>query len=227
LLATPDSETDLKIADFGFASKHGDFMKTQLGTPAYIAPEILQEKPYNKAVDMWSIGVISYIVIAGYPPFRDDNLRALFRKIRSGSYAFHIEHWEAVSDEAKDFIRTLLVVDPDKRATAEEALEHSWLKVDNDSLSRRSLDCNLPSFRKYLMKRKFRSAVLTVMAIKKMQNLVRQEMVETETTNSTPSPEGNPSDIVITREAESETRSSTRTTTKSTPYFSFRRGKLP
>lgn len=173
LLKSPDNDHELKIADFGFASTNGDFMKTQLGTPAYIAPEILGGKAYDKAVDMWSIGVITYITLGGYPPFQDNNLRALFKKIRNGTYTFHPENWSAVSDEAKDFIRGLLCVQPDKRLTAEQALEHAWLQVDDESLSQRSLDSNLPSFRDFAAKRRFRKIVLSVMAINKMQRLVK------------------------------------------------------
>lgn len=212
MLATPDSETDLKVADFGFASKHGDFMKTQLGTPAYTAPEILECKPYDKAVDMWSIGVISYMVLAGYPPFQDNNLRALFRKIRKGIFVFPIEDWETVSDEAKDFINCLLVVDPSKRYTTDQALEHPWLKVDSDSLSRRSLENNLKSFKVYLSRRKFRSAVLTVMAIKKMQNLAKHEE-EKETVGDEILPE-TPSEALTDKDKGIETRAPTKSSSK-------------
>lgn len=108
LLKSTENDYELKIADFGFASTNGNLMKTQLGTPAYIAPEILSNRPYNTAVDMWSIGVITYMTLGGYPPFQDNNLRALFRKIKSGAFAFHNENWSTVSEEAKDFIKGLL-----------------------------------------------------------------------------------------------------------------------
>jgi serine/threonine protein kinase len=78
------------------------------GTPGYVAPEILEGEKYGKAVDMWSIGVITYIILGGYPPFHDDNQKALFRKIRKAEFEFHPEYWEHVSEEAKDLIKGML-----------------------------------------------------------------------------------------------------------------------
>lgn len=102
-------------------------LKTQCGTPGYVAPEILSTQPYGKAVDMWSIGVITYILLGGYPPFHDDNQKVLFAKIKNGEFEFHPEYWNAVSDEAKDLISRLLKTNPLERFTAEEALRHSWV----------------------------------------------------------------------------------------------------
>ena len=76
----------------------------------------------GKPVDLWSIGVITYIVLGGYPPFHDDNMKNLFKKIRKGDFVFHPEYWKNVSEEAKDFIRGLLTVDPDKRLTASKLI---------------------------------------------------------------------------------------------------------
>jgi serine/threonine protein kinase len=73
-----------------------------------VAPEILEGEKYGKAVDMWSIGVITYIILGGYPPFHDDNQKALFRKIRKAEFEFHPNYWEHVSQEAKDLIKGML-----------------------------------------------------------------------------------------------------------------------
>ena len=90
-------------------------MDTQCGTPGYVAPEILKGKKYGTAVDMWSCGVIVYILLGGYPPFHDDNHAILYRKIKAADYAFDPQYWDQVSDDAKDLIKKMLVVDPDKR----------------------------------------------------------------------------------------------------------------
>ena len=91
-------------------------MDTQCGTPGYVAPEILKGKKYGTAVDMWSCGVIVYILLGGYPPFHDDNHAILYRKIKAADYAFDPQYWDQVSDDAKDLIKKMLVVDPDKRS---------------------------------------------------------------------------------------------------------------
>ena len=94
----------------------GKSLDTQCGTPGYVAPEILKGKKYGTAVDMWSCGVIVYILLGGYPPFHDDNHAVLYRKIKAADYAFDPQYWDQVSDDAKDLIKKMLVVDPDKRS---------------------------------------------------------------------------------------------------------------
>jgi serine/threonine protein kinase len=93
---------------------------------------------------MWSVGVITYVLLVGYPPFMEDKQQDLFRKIRSGEYEFFEEDWMEISDEAKSLIKSLLVTDPAQRLTAAEALENPWFDVDNDfRLSSRSLTSSL------------------------------------------------------------------------------------
>ena len=129
LLTSVSDDADIKIADFGFAIKqHGAAsLTTQCGTPGYVAPEILKNAKYGKPVDMWSIGVITFILLGGYPPFHDDNQKILFKKIKNCEYTFHPEYWSAVSEEAKDLIRKLLNPVPEQRFTADDALAHSWV----------------------------------------------------------------------------------------------------
>ena len=87
----------------------GKSLDTQCGTPGYVAPEILKGKKYGTAVDMWSCGVIVYILLGGYPPFHDDNHAILYRKIKAADYAFDPQYWDQVSDDAKDLIKKMLV----------------------------------------------------------------------------------------------------------------------
>lgn len=79
-----------------------------------MAPEVLAQKPYGKAVDVWSLGVISYILLCGYPPFYDENDANLFAQILKGEFEFDSPYWDEISDSAKDFIRNLMCVDVDK-----------------------------------------------------------------------------------------------------------------
>lgn len=78
------------------------------GTPGYVAPEVLAQKPYGKSVDVWSIGVIAYILLCGYPPFYDENDANLFAQILKGDFEFDSPYWDDISDSAKDFIQHLI-----------------------------------------------------------------------------------------------------------------------
>ena len=174
LLRSEDNDSEIKIADFGFAKKvlKPNSLTTQCGTPGYVAPEILEGNAYDTKSDMWSLGVIVYILLGGYPPFIEQNQRELFRKIRKGNYEFHEEYWGSVSAEAKDLISCLLVVDPSKRMSAGEALKHKWMMKDSKELEGQSLDTNLVELRKYNAKRKFKSGVHAVIASNKMKSLM-------------------------------------------------------
>eukprot|EP00804_Cyclotella_cryptica_P028231 CCRYP_014593-RH/>CCRYP_014593-RH protein AED:0.45 eAED:0.45 QI:0/-1/0/1/-1/0/1/0/113 len=111
---------------------------------------------------MWSLGVIVYILLGGYPPFIEQNQRELFRKIRKGQYEFHEEYWGSVSKDAKHLISSLLTVDPAKRLSAAEALNHKWVKADAKKLAEQDLGVNLAEFKKYNARRKFKGAVQAV-----------------------------------------------------------------
>jgi len=142
LLLLKDDDTYIKVADFGFAKRvHSPLsLITRLGTPTYVAPEILKNHPHDERVDNWSIGVIIYVILVGYPPFTDQNQSELFRKIKYADIQYFEEDWKDISPEAKDFIQSLLVVDPIHRCTARQALCHDWLtNIDDERLSRSDL----------------------------------------------------------------------------------------
>eukprot|EP00012_Vannella_robusta_P005522 CAMPEP_0206199686 /NCGR_PEP_ID=MMETSP0166-20121206/10413_1 /ASSEMBLY_ACC=CAM_ASM_000260 /TAXON_ID=95228 /ORGANISM="Vannella robusta, Strain DIVA3 518/3/11/1/6" /LENGTH=436 /DNA_ID=CAMNT_0053617843 /DNA_START=1056 /DNA_END=2363 /DNA_ORIENTATION=+ len=130
LLKSKDNDTDIKLADFGLSKIVGQevLMQTACGTPGYVAPEILQAKGYGKEVDLWSVGVITYILMCGFPPFYNDNVPLLFESIMKAEFDYPAEYWDHISDDAIDFIDALLVVEPEHRLTARQALEHPWLK---------------------------------------------------------------------------------------------------
>jgi calcium/calmodulin-dependent protein kinase I len=173
LLLSAHDDTSVKIADFGFAKKvyEPNSLTTQCGTPGYVAPEILEGSPYDWRADNWSVGVILYILLGGYPPFIESTQRDLFRKIRKGEYEFHEEYWGTVSSDAKDLISSLLTVSVTERLTADDALENQWILGDDAKLAQRDLGSNLQKFRNFNAKRKFRAAVSTVMAINKLNSL--------------------------------------------------------
>jgi len=173
LLLSEHHDSEVKIADFGFAKivKQPNSLTTQCGTPGYVAPEILEGTPYDERADMWSVGVILYILLGGYPPFIESTQRDLFRKIRKGEYEFHEEYWGTVSSDAKDLIARLLTVDPATRLTAEDAIECVWITAGEDTLAGKDLGVNLEKLKAYNARRKFKAVVHSIMAANKLQFL--------------------------------------------------------
>ena len=130
LLCHKNDDIKVKISDFGFAKRvtSDTCLTTRCGSPNYVAPEIISRVPYGTPVDMWSIGVVIYILLCGYLPFADKSHIVLYRKIKQVRYQFHPKHWSKISKDAKDFITMLLVREPSQRFTARHALSHWWLR---------------------------------------------------------------------------------------------------
>ncbi|KAL7529497.1 hypothetical protein ACHAWF_006233, partial [Thalassiosira exigua] len=164
LLRSKDDDRDLKVADFGFAkwAPNEDSLATLCGSPGYVSPEILREVPYGTKTDMWSIGVIVFILLGGYPPFQRPDQAEQFERIKCGTYEFVESYWGTVTDEAKSLIRSLLDTDPRRRLSAEEALNHPWMRADARHLRRSSLMAGVRGMREFNSRRKFKSAVRSV-----------------------------------------------------------------
>lgn len=132
-----DKDLHVKLADFGLAKIIGEesFTTTLCGTPSYVAPEILENsnhRRYTRAVDVWSLGVVLYICLCGFPPFSDElyspeNPYTLSQQIKTGRFDYPSPYWDTVGDPALDLIDRMLTVDVDKRITIEECLQHPWL----------------------------------------------------------------------------------------------------
>jgi calcium-dependent protein kinase len=107
LFETKDDDSIIKVVDFGFAEvfnpKKG--LKDVLGTPLFIAPEIISEKRYNAAADIWSLGVVTFFILSGKPPFDGDDRSELFETIKSGYFEFRSRIWDYISDDCKGFIK--------------------------------------------------------------------------------------------------------------------------
>ncbi|GAM29199.1 hypothetical protein SAMD00019534_123750 [Acytostelium subglobosum LB1] len=133
LLKTSGNDLEVAIADFGLSKIIGQqtMMQTACGTPSYVAPEVLNATGYDKEVDMWSIGVITYILLCGFPPFYGDTIPEIFEYIMEGNFDYPAEYWGHITPAAKDFINHLLVVDVNSRLTAKDALTHPWLNSTN------------------------------------------------------------------------------------------------
>jgi calcium/calmodulin-dependent protein kinase I len=173
LYLTRDPQSQLVLADFGIAKmldSPGEVLTTMAGSFGYAAPEVMLKQGHGKAVDMWSLGVITYTLLCGYSPFRSENLADLVDECRSGRIVFHERYWKEVSKDAKDFIMTLLVPDPKKRANSKQALEHIWLTGENAS------DHDLlPEIRSYMAKAKLKRGIELVKLANRIESLKMQE----------------------------------------------------
>jgi len=173
LLLTDKSKDDydVKIIDFGLAKQSTEKMNMPCGTPGYVAPEILKRKKYHKEVDVWSLGVITYILLCGFPPFVDDgnNLKSLYKQIRKGSYSFPDKYWKNISDDAKNLIKNMLEVNVKKRFTARQVLDHDWAKrtAPGTTLRGHFID----ALRRHQTVEKLRKGVQVIIALKKLQHL--------------------------------------------------------
>ncbi|XP_049922178.1 calcium/calmodulin-dependent protein kinase IGb isoform X1 [Epinephelus moara] len=128
LYYSQDEDSKIMISDFGLSKMiENDIMSTACGTPGYVAPEVLAQKPYSKAVDCWSIGVITYILLCGYPPFYEESESRLFSKIMKAQYEFDSPFWDDISESAKDFIRNMMQKNPSMRYSTDLALRHPWI----------------------------------------------------------------------------------------------------
>nr|XP_040037938.1 serine/threonine-protein kinase DCLK1a isoform X1 [Gasterosteus aculeatus aculeatus]XP_040037939.1 serine/threonine-protein kinase DCLK1a isoform X1 [Gasterosteus aculeatus aculeatus]XP_040037940.1 serine/threonine-protein kinase DCLK1a isoform X1 [Gasterosteus aculeatus aculeatus] len=127
-----DGSKSLKLGDFGLATVVDGPLYTVCGTPTYVAPEIISETGYGLKVDIWAAGVITYILLCGFPPFRgsSDDQEVLFDQILMGQLEFPLPYWDNVSETAKELIRSMLEVEVDQRFTALQVLEHPWVTDD-------------------------------------------------------------------------------------------------
>mmetsp|Transcript_25021 Transcript_25021/g.58694 ORF Transcript_25021/g.58694 Transcript_25021/m.58694 type:complete len:574 (+) Transcript_25021:312-2033(+) len=164
LLMSDDNDSYIKLADFGFSARVHEpkSLSKQCGTPFFVAPEILLRKGYDQQSDMWSVGCIIFLLLSGNLPFMGRSQKELFRKIVAGKFEFKEDDWEGVSDEARDLVRGLLILDPDKRLTAKQAVRHKWLKASRDSLSLINLQNTSQRLKTFNARMKLRSAVIAI-----------------------------------------------------------------
>merc|ERR1712032_147806 len=162
----PIEKALLKIIDFGLSYKftQNQVLTTKAGTPYYVAPQVLAGK-YDQLSDLWSVGVIMYVMLCGYPPFFGETDAEVLSKVRLGNFSFNAADWKNVSEDAKNLIRMLLKMNPRDRYTAEQALNHEWIKnkapkAGNVSLQSGFVD-NLRSFRS---QNKLKKAALHIIA---------------------------------------------------------------
>uniref|UniRef100_A0A8C1VMK6 Serine/threonine-protein kinase n=1 Tax=Cyprinus carpio TaxID=7962 RepID=A0A8C1VMK6_CYPCA len=143
LLASADSFPQVKLCDFGFARIIGEksFRRSVVGTPAYLAPEVLRNKGYNRSLDMWSVGVIVYVSLSGTFPFNEDE--DIHDQIQNAAFMYPPNPWKTVTPEAIDLINNLLQVKMRKRYSVDKSLSHPWLQDYQMWLDLRTLECKM------------------------------------------------------------------------------------
>ena len=180
LLSSTAEDAYLKVIDFGSSQFYspGEIMTSKVGTPYYIPPEVLR-KHYNYKCDLWSAGVIMYILLCGYPPFGGNTDQEILKKVSLGRFSFPSPEWDDISFEAKDLIEKLLTMDITRRLDARQALSHSWItNASRSPLNRNNasyLFRNLRNFKSELMLKKATIGFITSQLATKSE---REEMME-------------------------------------------------
>ncbi|XP_051939594.1 serine/threonine-protein kinase DCLK2 isoform X3 [Hippocampus zosterae] len=132
VLENPDGTKSLKLGDFGLATVAEGPLYTVCGTPTYVAPEIITESGYGVKVDIWAAGVIAYVLLCGFPPFRSESNQQeeLFEQILLGRVDYPSPYWDDISDSAKELIGKMLLVNAEARYSARDVHAHPWVTED-------------------------------------------------------------------------------------------------
>uniref|UniRef100_A0A3P9JQM4 Myosin light chain kinase, smooth muscle n=1 Tax=Oryzias latipes TaxID=8090 RepID=A0A3P9JQM4_ORYLA len=167
----------IKIIDFGLASKIDDKtpLKVMHGTPEFVAPEVINYEPVHLATDMWSVGVICYILLSGESPFQGESDAETLALVTSAQWEFDEESFSDITEEAKHFISSLLVKVPRRRMSCEEALAHPWIAAfdSGDLTSKKSL--SKEKMKRFLARQKWKKAGKAMLALKRMTLLSKSD----------------------------------------------------
>lgn len=170
LLLNDKPDSPLKVIDFGMSSffNNKDLLYDRVGTSYYISPEVL-EGFYDEKCDIWSSGVILYVLLSGVPPFNGETDEEIFEEVKKKKYSFPDEQWKNISSEAKDLIKKMLCP-PDKRLTAEQVLNHPWVKMQAPGAASGKLTLDFNAFKTYSGSNKLKKAVMTFIANRLNEN---------------------------------------------------------
>ncbi|XP_014029908.1 peripheral plasma membrane protein CASK isoform X15 [Salmo salar] len=172
LLASKENSAPVKLGGFGVAIQLGEsglVAGGRVGTPHFMAPEVVKREPYGKPVDVWGCGVILFILLSGCLPFYGTKER-LFETICRGKYKLNPRHWGHISESAKDLVRRMLMLDPAERITVYEALNHPWLKERDRYAYKIHLLETVEQLRKFNARRKLKGAVLAAVSSHKFNS---------------------------------------------------------
>ncbi|XP_057810161.1 calcium-dependent protein kinase 1-like [Salvia miltiorrhiza] len=174
LFLSKDEDSPLKATDFGLSAffKPGESFRDLVGSAYYVAPEVLRRN-YGAEADIWSAGVILYILLSGVPPFWGENEQGIFDSVLRGHLDFVSDPWPSISSSAKDLVKKMLLADPKARLTAIEVLNHPWMREDGDA-SDKPLDIAVLSrMKQFRAMNKLKKLALKVIA----ENLSEEEIM--------------------------------------------------
>ncbi|XP_051569009.1 peripheral plasma membrane protein CASK-like isoform X5 [Myxocyprinus asiaticus] len=172
LLASKENSAPVKLGGFGVAIQLGEsglVAGGRVGTPHFMAPEVVKREPYGKPVDVWGCGVILFILLSGCLPFYGTRER-LFEAIVKGKYKMNPRQWAQISESAKDLVRRMLMLDPAERITVYESLNHPWLKERDRYSYKIHLPETVEQLRKFNARRKLKGAVLAAVSSHKFNS---------------------------------------------------------
>jgi len=179
LLYADAAHTQIKLTDFGLAKLRGKSapgsqwtMNTACGTPGYVAPEVLKREAYSQAVDLWSLGVILYILLCGFPPFYHEQTAQLYKQIKKGEFAFTSPYWDDISETARDLVCKLLVVDPAQRYTAKQVLAHPF--VTGEASTKAFSASHTRRLQLLQARRRLRRGIQTIVAVNRFADQLRR-----------------------------------------------------
>ena len=179
---------ELKLIDFGVSKKLSKDVEVRemLGTTEFVSPEVINFEPISLNSDMWSLGVISYIMLSGASPFLGDTQQDTYANIMACDYEFDEEFFSETSELAKDFIRKLLVKDHNKRMSVDECLVHPWIRPKSvvDEADRRQSKINMESFKMFHARRRWKQSMKVVVLCNNLQRLNWKDTDEAKTTNN-------------------------------------------
>uniref|UniRef100_A0A672SJS5 Myosin light chain kinase, smooth muscle n=1 Tax=Sinocyclocheilus grahami TaxID=75366 RepID=A0A672SJS5_SINGR len=175
----------IKLIDFGLARRleNAGSLKVLFGTPEFVAPEVINYEAISYATDMWSIGVICYILVSGLSPFMGDNDNETLSNVTSATWDFEDEAFDEISDEAKDFIGNLLKKDMKARLSCDQCFQHPWLKQDTTQMDAKKL--SKERMKKYILRRKWQKTGHAVRAIGRLSNMALMAGVHAKKGSST------------------------------------------
>ncbi|NP_001266075.1 calcium-dependent protein kinase 21-like [Cicer arietinum] len=173
LLSSKDEGATLKATDFGLSVfiEEGKVYRDMVGSAYYVAPEVLR-RSYGKEIDIWSAGIILYILLSGVPPFWAETEKGIFNAILEGELDFASEPWPSISDSAKDLVRKMLNHDPKKRITSAQVLEHPWMREGGEASDKPIDSAVLSRMKQFRAMNKLKKLALKIIA----ENLSEEEI---------------------------------------------------
>ena len=178
LLSTKENSAPVKIGGFGIAleleSEDSFVTSSRIGSPHFMAPEIVNRQEYSKPIDIWSCGVLLYTLLSGSLPFTGKSER-IFELISKGSYSMFSKQWSFISDSAKDLVRKMLTINQNERPTVHEVLNHPWIKERDKYAPKKHLQETVDELRRFNLRRKIKGSILAALSSTRWITIEKEE----------------------------------------------------